>query len=144
MTENLEQALRRLQQLPAPNALLESILLTIAQQKELRLFKRHVTLCSLAFFSFISLTVAFHDILREEMTTSAFISYLSLAYQDTDIFISHWQNAILSFLDALPIYSLLAGLFLSGFIALIFHFSVLHYSFVQKHRSRSKPATSFF
>lgn len=143
MPDALQQALQRLQTVAAPAALLRSILHAIAEQKELRLFKKHLALCGLALLSFVGTIAIFADALREEIATSALTQYLALAYQDADILISHWQEALLSILDALPVYSLLALLSLSGIIALIFHFSIKHRAFVRAHHSASKPSASF-
>lgn len=143
MPETLQHAFQRLQQITAPAALLQTILNAIAQQKELRLFKKHLAICGLVLLSFIGMTAAFADALREEIAASGLIQYLTLAYQDADIFLSHWQDALLTLLDALPIYSLVAALSLSGVIALIFHFTIKHRAFVRAHQSSAKPTISF-
>lgn len=130
----IESRLQQLPPLPPPQGLLSSILSLIASRKELRRFKRELASAGLFLLGVLGLTIGYFEQLRQEIEASSFGAYASLILQDSDVFLQHWQDAALTFLDALPIYSLLSGLSLLGILSFSAFFILRHRAFVKHAR----------
>lgn len=138
MQQSIETDLRNLPHLSPPQGLLSSILWGIMQRRELRRFRQELVIAGSILFSLVVTIALFFSQLREEIEASAWFSYLSLASQDSDIILQHWQEATLTFLDALPVYSLLSVFSIFGALAFITYFILRHRAFI-RHTPSARP-----
>jgi hypothetical protein len=130
----IESQLHKLPSVPPPQGLLSSILSLIASRKELRRFKRELTSAGFFLLGILGLTIGYFEQLRQEVEASSLGAYASLVLQDSDVFLQHWQDAALTFLDALPVYSLLSALSLLGILSFSLFFITRHRAFVKQSR----------
>ncbi len=115
MKTNVTHRLLPLPAIQTPPALFERILAAI-RRIELQRFRVRLVLCVAGFFGSIGFVVFRTSTVWNELQSTSFFAMLHLMITDPDVFLHNLSDTLYGLLEALPVQSILAFLFVTFFV----------------------------